>query len=138
MKHMLEALREMLGPDHPQVKLMEAMEKDAEEARARQEAEYAAERARFEKRREEMRRDFEERRALMAHHERLAAASRQEARVTPNAAEVLELLAQAIEARRDRQKCGTSFDDLVEQLDPAYLRSLTRPARAPRWAMAAR
>ncbi len=80
----------------------------------------------------------EDARALMAHHERLAAASRQEARVAPNAAEVLELLAQAIEARRDRQRCGTSFDDLVEQLDPAYLRSLIRPARAPRWAMAAR
>jgi len=80
----------------------------------------------------------EDARALMTHHERLAAASRQEARVAPNAAEVLELLAQAIEARRDRQKCGTSFDDLVEQLDPAHIRSLIRPARAPRWVMAAR
>ncbi|WP_158680073.1 hypothetical protein [Deinococcus sp. NW-56] len=68
--------------------------------------------------------------ALKTHHERLAAASRQEARVAPNAAEVLELLAQAIEARRDRQKCGTSFDDLVEQLDPAHIRSLIRPVRA--------
>ena len=47
-----------------------------------------------------------------------------------SAAEVLLLLARAIETQRDRQKCGIFMEDLVDRLDPAYLRSLAAPAPA--------
>lgn len=65
MSHLLDALRELYGPDHPQVKIMEAMEKDHAERVAEFEANAQAERERFEKRREEMRADFERRKAEM-------------------------------------------------------------------------
>lgn len=47
-----------------------------------------------------------------------------------SAAEVLEMLARAIETERDRQKCGVFFSDLAATLDPAHLRSLAQPQPA--------
>ncbi len=65
MRHLLEALRELYGPDHPQVKLMEATEKDRAERDAQFEARVQAERERYEKRRQEMEENFVRRRAEM-------------------------------------------------------------------------
>lgn len=50
---------------------------------------------------------------------------------TISAAEVLLLLARAIETQRDRQKCGIFIEDLADRLDPAHLRSLASAQLAP-------
>lgn len=48
-----------------------------------------------------------------------------------SAADVLEMLARAIETERDRQKCGVFFSDLAATLDPAHLRALAQAQPAP-------